>query len=95
MRSRYSAYALSIREYVLETWHASTCPEKLERFDSGLKWLGLTVKRAWSTSSDEGFVEFVGRIKALGGGPALRLEELSRFVRVDGRWQYVAAVVSQ
>ena len=49
MRSRYSAYALSIREYVLETWHASTCPEKLERFDSGLKWLGPTVKRAWST----------------------------------------------
>ena len=92
MRSRYSAYVLSLREYVLDTWHASTRPPKLERFDSGVKWLGLTVKRAWTTSPDEGFVEFAARSKALGGGRAQRLEELSRFVCVDGRWQYVDAV---
>lgn len=94
MRSRYSAYALNLRDYVLDTWHASTRPENMQRFDSGLKWLELTVKRAWITSSEEGFVEFVARSKAPGGGPAQRVKELSRFVRVDGRWQYVAAVVS-
>lgn len=93
MRSRYSAYALNLRDYVLDTWHASTRPENMQRFDSGLKWLELTVKRAWITSSEEGFVEFVARSKAPGGGPAQRVEELSRFVRVDGRWQYVAAVI--
>lgn len=92
MRSRYSAYALDLRDYVIDTWHTSTRPEKLERFDSGLKWLGLTVKRAWLASADEGFVEFVARSKAPGGGPAQRLEELSRFVRVARRWQYVDAV---
>ena len=92
MRSRYSAYALSLRDYVLDTWHESTRPEQMERFDSGVKWLGLAVKRAWTTSPDEGFVEFVARSKAPGGGPAQRLEELSRFVRVDASWQYVDAV---
>lgn len=92
MRSRYSAYVLGLRDYVLDTWHASTRPEKMERFDSGVQWLGLTVKRAWTASDDEGFVEFVARSKAPGGGPAQRLEELSRFVRVDVRWQYVDAV---
>jgi len=95
MRSRYSAYALGLREYVLDTWHASTRPEKMERFDSGVKWLGLTVKRAWTVSDEEGFVEFVARSKAQGGGPADRLHELSRFRRDEstgGRWQYVDAV---
>lgn len=92
MRSRYSAYALGLRDYVLDTWHGSTRPEHMERFESGVKWLGLAVKRAWTASADEGFVEFIARSKPPGGGPAGRLQELSRFVRVDGRWQYVDAV---
>ena len=91
MRSRYSAYALGLRDYVLDTWHASTRPEQMERFDSGVKWLGLAVKRAWMTTDDEGFVEFVARNKPPGGGAAERLHELSCFVRVDGRWQYLDA----
>ena len=94
MRSRYSAYVLGLRDYVLDTWHASTRPEAMERFDSGVKWLGLTVKRAWVVSKDEGFVEFIARSRAPGGGPALRLEELSRFLRVAEHWQYVDAVTS-
>ena len=92
MRSRYSAYALGLRDYVLDTWHASTRPEHLERFDSGVKWLGLTVKLAWTTGADEGFVEFVARSKPPGGGPAERLHELSRFLRVAGHWHYVGGV---
>lgn len=92
MRSRYSAYALGLREYVLATWHATVRPAEMERFDARVKWLGLTVKRTWMASNDEGFVEFVARSKAPGGGRAERLEELSRFARVEGRWQYVNAV---
>ena len=92
MRSRYSAYVLGLRDYVLDTWHASKRPEHMERFDSDVKWLGLTVKRAWTTVADEGFVEFVARSKPSGGGAAQRLHELSRFVRIEGRWQYVCSV---
>ena len=33
-------------------------------------------------------VEFVARYKP-GGAPAVRLHEISRFERVDGRWLYV------
>lgn len=91
MRSRYSAYVLGLRDYVLDTWHGSTRPEKMERFDAGVKWLGLSVKRATSVGENEGFVEFVARSKAPGGGPAERLHELSRFWREAGRWQYVDA----
>lgn len=94
MRSRYSAYALGLRDYLLDTWHTTTRPERMVRFDSAVTWLGLSVKRAWTVSADEGFVEFVARSKPPGGGPAERLHELSRFVRVDGRWQYVDAVES-
>ena len=92
MRSRYSAYALGLRDYIVDTWQISTRPQRMERFDSAVKWLGLTVKRAWTTSENEGFVAFVARSRPPGGGSARRLEELSRFVRVDGRWQYVDAV---
>ncbi len=91
MRSRYSAYAMGLRQYVLDTWHASTRPEHMERFDAAAKWLGLTVKRVWTVSPDEGVVEFVARSKSRDGGPAQRLEELSRFLRVDGRWLYLNA----
>ena len=95
MRSRYSAYVLGLRDYLLDTWHHRRGPQQMDRFDSGVKWLGLTVKRAWTTSEAEGFVEFVARNRPPGGGPAQRLEELSRFRR-DGttgeRWQYVDAV---
>ncbi|MBL8309916.1 MAG: hypothetical protein JNL19_05805 [Burkholderiales bacterium] len=95
MRSRYSAYVLGLRHYLIDTWHPSTRPVQLERFDSGVKWLGLTVKRAWVSSASEGFVEFVARSRPPGGGPADRMHELSRFVRdgcTEGRWQYVSAV---
>ena len=92
MRSRYSAYALGLRDYVLDTWHASTLPEQMERFDSRVKWLGLSVKQAWMANNEEGFVQFVARRKPQGGGRAERMDEISRFVRVDGRWLYMSAV---
>ena len=30
MRSRYSAYALGLRDYLLETWHPNTRPESID-----------------------------------------------------------------
>jgi SEC-C motif domain protein len=93
MRSRYVAYALQLDDYITRTWHASTRPANVHSED-GVKWLGLTVLRAGTTSDTEGFVEFVARYRA-GGGRAERLEELSRFVREDGRWVYVAGAFPQ
>jgi len=91
MRSRYSAFVLDLRPYLLDTWHAPTRPEAIEPSEPGLHWLGLQVKRAHLASPDEGVVEFVARSKL--GGRAHRLHEVSGFVREGGRWYYTQALV--
>jgi SEC-C motif-containing protein len=87
MRSRYSAFALGLHDYLLATWHASTRPAALEPDPPGLKWLGLEVRKHVPQDADHATVEFVARSKL--GGRAQRLHETSRFVREGGRWFYV------
>ena len=87
MRSRYSAYARHLTEYLLDTWHASTRPSLLELHPPGLHWLGLEVRKHLVQDADHATVEFVARSKL--GGRAQRLHETSRFVREQGRWYYV------
>ena len=90
MRSRYSAYVLGLADYLRATWHPSTRPQSLELDDpEGLRvvWLGLQV-RSHRAAGDQAQVEFVARYRA-GGRSAVRMTELSRFVREDGRWYYV------
>lgn len=89
MRSRYSAFVLDVRAYLLETWHASERPALIEPPEPGLSWLGLQVKRAVLLGPDLGVVEFVARSKL--GGRAHRLHEVSEFVREGGRWFYLRA----
>ena len=84
MRSRYSAYALGLIDYLLATWHPSTAPGDLAL--PPVKWLGLEVQHA-QTNGDAGVVEFVARCRE--AGRAQRLHEISRFVRQDGRWLYI------
>ncbi len=87
MRSRYTAFVLERAPYLLATWHASRRPSRV-RFDAGVKWLGLDIRWRESQDDEHAQVEFVARQKPA-GGPAVRLHELSRFVREDGRWYYV------
>lgn len=87
MRSRYSAYTMGLRDYLLATWHASTRPAALEPDPPGLKWLGLDLRRHAQQDADHATVSFVARSKL--GGRAHRLQETSRFVRELGRWYYV------
>lgn len=86
MRSRYSAFVLGRRDYLLATWHASTRPADLA-LDPAAKWLGLEVRSHRQTDADHAEVEFVARYRE--GGRAVRLHERSRFVREQGRWFYV------
>ena len=91
MRSRYSAFVLQRRDYLLATWHPSQRPATLE-LSPHTQWLGLQVRAHRSTGSDTAEVEFVARSRdsGPGGGRAQRLHERSRFVREGGRWYYVA-----
>jgi SEC-C motif-containing protein len=90
MRSRYSAYVLTLNDYLLSTWHRSTRPSSLDAdADAGrTKWLGLKVLRAESMDENHAVVEFVARYR-VGGGSAVRLHETSRFIREEGRWYYI------
>lgn len=93
MRSRYSAYVRGDVAYLLATWHADTRPDAASLApDPGTRWLGLEVKRAVE-DGDTAVVEFVARFK-VGGQPAVRLHETSRFVREDGCWFYVDGAFS-
>jgi SEC-C motif domain protein len=89
MRSRYSAYALGLSDYVQRTWHSSTRPAQLDLQQDIAqgKWLGLTVK-SHHAQGDKAEVEFIARYKP-SAGPASRLHERSRFVKEEGTWFYV------
>jgi SEC-C motif-containing protein len=82
MRSRYSAFVLDRRAYLLASWHPRTRPPALDAPEPGLRWLGLEVQAV-----TESTVRFVARSKL--GGHAHRLVETSRFERIDGEWFYV------
>ncbi len=84
MRSRYSAYARGLPDYLLATWHGSTAPGEMDLFP--LKWLGLEVRHS-EARGDAGVVEFVARCRD--AGRAQRMHEVSRFVREQGRWYYI------
>ena len=86
MRSRYSAFVLQRRDYLLATWHASQRPSCLD-FEPGAQWLGLEVRRQRTLDAAHAEVEFVARYRV--AGRAVRLHENSRFVREDSRWYYV------
>lgn len=97
MRSRYSAYALAnqqaeLNDYLLQTWHPDTRPQQLNLDgDEAIKWLGLQVKNHQNIDADNAVVSFVARYKYANnlGGKAERLQETSRFKRIDGCWFYL------
>jgi SEC-C motif-containing protein len=88
MRSRYSAFVLLDRPYLLRTWHPETRPKVLD-LDPGMQWRRLDIM---STSGggpleDRGTVEFKAWFRH--GGERGLLHEVSRFVRENRRWYYV------
>ena len=89
MRSRYSAFALGLDDYVFTTWHPRTRPDDV-RSDPGTTWTGLTIVDTVDGGPDDetGEVEFVATYE---GG---RMHERSRFARRAGRWLYVDGDVS-
>ncbi|WP_417067401.1 YchJ family protein [Niveibacterium terrae] len=86
MRSRYSAFALNLPDYLLASWHPSTRPADLTEEGPAPRWIGLKVLAA-ASAGDAASVEFVATCRV--GGRAQRLHEKSRFVLEDGRWYYV------
>ena len=92
MRSRYSAYALGLVDYVLRTTHPDGPhhggPEQREavaRFCRDTTFEGLAVHEV-SADGDRGEVAFHATLSQ--GGRDASFGERSVFFRVDGRWLY-------
>ncbi|WP_188640020.1 YchJ family protein [Vreelandella lutescens] len=86
MRSRYAAFALNQRDYLLATWHPTTRPQQLPA-DPDTQWVALEIVAAPSAQNDQGTVHFRATFREPGGWHML--EEASRFIREEGRWWYV------
>ncbi|PZF62507.1 hypothetical protein DEI92_03240 [Curtobacterium sp. MCBD17_034] len=93
MRSRFTAFALTMPEYLLTSWHPRTRPASLE-LDPMMRWTRLDVLGTSSGGpfDTSGTVEF----RAWWRTPSERgeLHEDSAFVREAGRWFYVDGVTS-
>lgn len=92
MRSRYTAFALGLDEYIQRSWHASTRPSESIGEDEKPRWIGLQIKRHESLDDDRAMVEFNARYKI--NGRAFVLHEISRFVRENGQWFYLDGEVN-
>jgi len=88
MRSRYTAFCLSNKEYLLKTWHPDYRPNELE-FSKDILWLALEIvnHRLGQLNDDNGMVHFRAYFKQKGKLEVL--EEKSQFLKIDGKWQYV------
>ncbi len=91
MRSRYSAYALGLPDYIVATWHRSTRPAELV-LDDGVRWFRLDIlsRTRGGMLDTQATVEFEAHY--LSGSGTGSQHEVSRFVREGGKWFYVDAV---
>jgi SEC-C motif-containing protein len=93
MRSRFSAFALGLPGYLLDSWHPSTRPASLD-LDPEQRWtrLDILATRSGGPFDSSGTVAF--RAWWRSATERGTLEETSEFVRESGRWYYVDGVVA-
>jgi SEC-C motif-containing protein len=91
MRSRYSAFCLSLVDYLLASWHPATRPGVLDLAGSP-RWSGLAVL-ASAERGDSGQVHFRAVYPAAPGWGYL--EEQAEFVREAGRWYYLGGTTRE
>jgi SEC-C motif domain protein len=92
MRSRFTAFALDLADYVLESWHPSTRPRKLE-LEPDIQWYRLDIlgSTAGGLLDREGTVEFDAYFRH--GDTRGTQHEVSQFRKEAGRWFYVGELV--
>lgn len=81
MRSRYSAYALHLPDYIVETMDNPPSRQELEAVFANTIFESLTI-----VNHDEATVTFIAKFR--GGG----FQEKSLFKKINGRWRYQRAL---
>lgn len=93
MRSRYSAFACRIPQYLFDTLHPSKrAPDELAMLEKAVgqhNWQGLQIVSTQQGQADdtEGFVAF--RATYIDAGQTAVLEENSSFIKEAGQWFYL------
>ena len=91
MRSRYTAFALGLESYLLQTWHKNTCPHALNLSnDEPIKWLGLEIKSTEKINDHSASVTFVAHYEA--AGEVHSMHEVSQFILIHGLWFYESGI---
>ncbi|ABC28360.1 uncharacterized protein conserved in bacteria [Hahella chejuensis KCTC 2396] len=85
MRSRYTAFAMGLMEYLQQTWCAQHRPADLQPNES-IQWKRLEVLDR-GAEGDQGWVKFRATFQE--GDKWMQLQERSRFIKEQGRWLYV------
>ena len=100
MRSRYSAYALGLTDYIIETTHpksphynrdTESWSDELEDFCEESHFENLEIIHV-SNGKPFGFVKFIATIKKADND--LTFSEKSRFQKEDGKWLYLDGEVT-
>ncbi|QOL25162.1 YchJ family protein [Thalassotalea sp. LPB0316] len=86
MRSRYSAYALSLGQYLYNTYHSEKqtglTVDELEQWARATTWLKLEINQ-----TTESTVTFTATYTE--AGQLYQIQEHSRFTQEHGAWRYV------
>jgi SEC-C motif-containing protein len=95
MRSRYSAYALGLTDYIIHTTHpknpSSSLPfdrwkQEILAFSKNTLFEGLTIGECVD-GKDDAFVTFFALLRQ--GGTDVSFAEKSHFEKMSGQWLYV------
>ena len=101
MRSRYSAYALGLADYIIETTHPQSPHFVLDKkqwlyqiraFSRQTNFDGLEILET-QTSDDEAFVAFVAHLSK--DNVDLTFTEKSRFLKHGLAWKYVDGKIAK
>jgi SEC-C motif domain protein len=98
MRSRYSAYALHLADYIIETTHPDNkdfssdlaeWKKKILAFSTQTQFVQLEVLKA-EEHPEISFVTFKAHL--IQDGRPVILHEKSRFKKINGRWLYESGI---
>lgn len=98
MRSRYSAFAMNIPNYLIETTHPDNpgfrygkekWAREIGRFSRITEFIKLEIMDSWQ-GYEEATVTFCAHLKVI--GKEATFTEKSRFVKKDDRWVYIDGI---
>jgi SEC-C motif-containing protein len=101
MRSRYSAYAIKLVDYIMDSTHSDhpdyqadrdSWRKELNNFSDGTRFDGLKIL-SFEDSEDTAYVTFTALLRQ--GEQDFSFTEKSQFVKKDGRWLYNSGEISE